>query len=405
MQVLYDNPCNEIQQLRQSLPALEECYDHSQQMMPSPKTVDFPRGIVLGSVAGELGLRKYLTELGHTLVTTSSKDEPDSVFDKELHDASIIISQPFWPAYMSSDRFHAAQKLELIITAGVGSDHIDINEANRRNITVAEVTYSNSIGVAESEVMMTLALIRNYIPSHEISKQGAWNIADCVSHAYYVEGMSIGTIGAGRIGLAYLRRMAPFNVRLWYCDKHRLPASVETELKLNYCADWKEMVPQLDVLALNCPLHAETEYMINDETIKLFKQGTYLINSARGKLCREDTIASAVNSRHLAGYAGDVWFPQPARPGHPWRHMPRNGMIPHMSGSTLNAQARYAAGVREILECHFEGRPIRPDYLIAAGGRLTGTGLHSYVVSSDVDGSPRNLSVMGDALPDIVSYF
>ncbi|MEA3033811.1 MAG: formate dehydrogenase, partial [Sphingomonadales bacterium] len=85
--------------------------------------------------------------------------------------------------------------------------------------------------------------------------------------------------------------------------------------------------------------------------------------------------------------AGDVWFPQPAPRDHPWRTMPHNGMTPHISGSSLSAQARYAAGTREILECWLEGRPIRDEYLIVEGGRLAGVGAHSYSEGDATGGS------------------
>jgi len=82
----------------------------------------------------------------------------------------------------------------------------------------------------------------------------------------------------------------------------------------------------------------------------------------------------SLESGQLAGYAGDVWFPQPASKDLPWRKMPHHGMTPHYSGSTLSAQVRYAGGTREILECWFSGRPIRDEYLIVSGGALTKTG-------------------------------
>ena len=104
------------------------------------------------------------------------------------------------------------------------------------------------------------------------------------------------------------------------------------------------------------------------------KRGAYLVNTARGKICDREAIARALKSGQLAGYAGDVWFPQPAPKDHPWRTMPHHGMTPHVSGTSLSAQARYAAGVREILECWFEGRPIREEYLIVSGGRARGRG-------------------------------
>ena len=102
--------------------------------------------------------------------------------------------------------------------------------------------------------------------------------------------------------------------------------------------------------------------------------------------CAEETvpeaIVAALKSGQLAGYAGDVWFPQPPPADHPWRTMPNNAMTPHVSGTTLSAQARYAAGTREILECWFPGLPIRPEYLIVDGGKLAGAGAHSYSVGT-----------------------
>ena len=100
-----------------------------------------------------------------------------------------------------------------------------------------------------------------------------------------------------------------------------------------------------------------------------------------------DAIVSALESGQLAGYAGDVWFPQPPPADHPWRHMPNHGMTPHISGSSLNAQTRYAAGTREIIECYFEGRPIRDEYLIVQGGKLAGAGAHSYSEGNATKGS------------------
>ena len=97
-------------------------------------------------------------------------------------------------------------------------------------ITVAEITYSNSISVAEHVVMMILSLVRNYIPSYQWVVRGGWNIADCVERSYDLEGMTVGTVAAGRIGSAVLRRLKPFDVELHYTDRHRLPADVEREL-------------------------------------------------------------------------------------------------------------------------------------------------------------------------------
>ncbi|MDF7674541.1 NAD-dependent formate dehydrogenase [Acetobacteraceae bacterium ESL0709] len=385
--VLYDDPVDgyPTSYARDDLPTVKDYPDG--QTLPSPKAIDFKPGTLLGSVSGELGLRKYLESLGHELIVTSSKDGPDSELEKHLHDAEVIISQPFWPAYLTADRIARAPKLKLALTAGIGSDHVDLQAAIEHNVTVAEVTYSNSHSVAEHVVMMILALVRNYIPAYKWVIKGGWNIADCVERSYDLEGMHVGTVAAGRIGLRVMRMLKPFDVHLHYTDRQRLPLSVEEELNLTWHPTREELYSACDVITLNCPLHPETEHMINDKTLKLFKRGAYLINTARGKLCDRDAIVRALESGQLAGYAGDVWFPQPAPQDHPWRTMPYHGMTPHMSGTSLSAQARYAAGTREILECYFEGRPIRDEYLIVKGGALAGTGARSYSKGNATGGS------------------
>lgn len=179
------------------------------QTAPSPKEpLGFKPGELVGSVSGALGLRSFAQKHGHELIVTSDKDDPNSDFEKHLSDAEVVISQPFWPAYLTKERIAKAKKLKLALTAGIGSDHVDLHAAADAHITVAEVTGSNSISVAEHVVMMVLSLARNYLPSHEIATHGGWNIADCVARSYDVEGMHFGTIAAGRIGLAVLRRQA-----------------------------------------------------------------------------------------------------------------------------------------------------------------------------------------------------
>ena len=346
----------------------------------------------MGSVSGELGLRPFLEERDHTFVVTSDKDGPDSVFERELPDAEIVISQPFWPAYLTAERIASAPELKLAVTAGIGSDHVDLQAAIEHGITVTEVTYSNSISVSEHVVMMILGLVRNYIPSHQIVRDGGWNIADAVSRSYDLEGMQVGTVAAGRIGSAVLRRLKPFEVGLHYTDRHRLPSEVESELGATFHESTEDMVPEMDVVTINAPLYSETLDLFDEEMIGRMKRGAYIVNTARGKICNRDAIVAALESGQLAGYAGDVWFPQPPPRDHPWRTMPHEGMTPHISGSSLSAQARYAAGTREILECFFADKPIRDEYLIVQGGALAGAGAHSYGAGDATGGSEEAAS-------------
>src|SRR6266404_46286 len=265
--VLYDDPVGGYPKsyARDDIPELEHYPDG--QTLPSPEKIDFKPGQLLGSVSGELGLRKFLEEQGHTLVVTSDKDGSDSVLERELLDAEIVISQPFWPAYLTAARIAKAPKLKLAITAGIGSDHVDLQAAIEHGITVAEVTYCNSISVSEHVVMMILSLVRNYIPSYQWVVKGGWNIADCVARSYDLEGMAVGTVAAGRIGAAVLRRLKPFDVKLHYTDRHRLPATVEEELNVTFHPTVESLVATCDVVTINAPRHPETENMVDAQLL------------------------------------------------------------------------------------------------------------------------------------------
>ena len=198
--VLYDDPVDGYPPPypREEIPRIERYPDG--QSTPTPEAIDFIPGELLGCVSGELGLRSFLENAGHELIVTADKDGPDSEFERRLPDADVVISQPFWPAYLTAERIAKAPNLKLAITAGIGSDHVDLQAAMDAGMTVAEITYSNSISVSEHVVMMILSLVRNYIPSYETVIDGGWNIADCVARSYDVEGMQVGTVAAGRIG-------------------------------------------------------------------------------------------------------------------------------------------------------------------------------------------------------------
>ena len=385
--ILYDDPKGGMpgKYARDDLPKIEKYPDGM--TLPTPKAIDFTPGELLGCVSGELGLRKFLEDAGHTLVVTSDKDGDGCQADKELVDADVVISQPFFPYYLTKEKMETAPNLKMAITAGIGSDHVDLQAAMEHKVDVVEVTFCNSRSVAEHIVMMVLSLVRDYHNQHRIINEGGWNIADAVHRSYDLEGMHVGTVAAGRIGLDALRKLKHFDVHMHYFDRHRLPEEVEKELNLTFHDSVESMVAVCDVVTINCPLHPETEHMFNDELIGKMKRGAYIVNTARGKICDKDAIARALESGQLSGYAGDVWFPQPAPNDHIWRSMPNHGMTPHTSGTSLSAQTRYAAGVREILECFFDGSPIRDPYLIVQNGELAGMGKHSYSKGNATGGS------------------
>ncbi|KAJ7287813.1 NAD-dependent formate dehydrogenase [Mycena rebaudengoi] len=334
--------------------------------------VEEPR--LLGTTENKLGMADWLKSQGHEFVS-SSKEGPDSVFQKNIVDAEVLITTPFHPGYLTRDLVEKAKNLKLCITAGVGSDHIDLNAAVEHKIQVLEVSGSNVVSVAEHVVMSILLLVRNFVPAHEMIERGDWQVSDVARNAFDLENKTVGTIGAGRIGYRVLQRLVPFDCKeLLYYDYAPLPAAAAQAVNAVRVEDLKEMVSKCDVVTVNCPLHEGTRGLVNDDLLKHFKKGAWLVNTARGAICDKDAVARALASGHLAGYSGDVWNVQPAPKDHVWRTMKNplgggNGMVPHYSGTTLDAQARYAAGAKSILENYINGKDQEPQNIIVGLGK------------------------------------
>jgi formate dehydrogenase len=326
--------------------------------------------VLLGCKENALGIRKWLEDQGHKYIVTSSKDGPNNEFDKYLPEADIVITTPFHPGYITKERIARAPKLKLSITAGIGSDHVDLIAAKEANMTVAEVTGSNVVSVAEHVVMSILVLIRNFVPAHDQIINGEWDVAKIAQKSWDLEGKVVGTVGCGRIGQRVLKRLGPFDCKeLLYSDYTRLPESIEKDLNCRYVS-LEELVSTCDVITINCPLHEGTEHLFDKKLLMKMKKGAFLVNTARGKIVNADDLAEVMKSGHLNGYAGDVWYPQPAPKDHPWRRMPNHALTPHISGTSIDAQQRYASGTKEILRRSFAGEALIPSDVIVQDGKI-----------------------------------
>ena len=182
----------------------------------------------------------------------------------------------FHPGYLTAERLAKAKNLKLAITAGIGSDHVDLNAANKTNggITVAEVTGSNVVSVAEHVVMTILVLVRNFVPAHEQIQAGDWDVAAAAKNEFDLEGKVVGTVAVGRIGERVLRRLKPFDCKeLLYYDYQPLKPEVEKEIGARRVESLEEMLAQCDVVTINCPLHEKTRGLFNKELISKMKKG------------------------------------------------------------------------------------------------------------------------------------
>jgi formate dehydrogenase len=178
--------------------------------------------------------------------------------EKHIEDMHVLITTPFHPAYVSAERIKKAKNLELLLTAGIGSDHIDLPAAAAAGLTVAEVTGSNTVSVAEDELMRILILVRNFLPGYQQVVQGEWDVAGIAHRAYDLEGKTVGTVGAGRIGRLLLQRLKPFNCNLLYHDRLQINPELEKEIGAKFEEDLDAMLPKCDVIVINTPLTEKT---------------------------------------------------------------------------------------------------------------------------------------------------
>ena len=313
--VLYDDPVDGYPPAyaRDEVPTIERYHDGQSTPTPGGARLHARR-------AGRQRLRRARAcasssrARGHRLIVTSDKDGPDSVFERELPEAEVVISQPFWPAYLTAERIAKAPNLKLALTAGIGSDHVDLQAAiergadRRRGHLLEQHQRRRARGDDDPRPWSATTS-----PPTRWCVEGGWNIADCVSRSYDLEGMQVGTRRrrADRLGGAAAaeavrgrpplhRPPPPAGRGRGGARRHLPPRRAES------------MVEVCDVVTINAPLHPETENLFDAEMLARMKRGSYLINTARGKICDRDAVARACESGQLAGYAGDVWFPQPA---------------------------------------------------------------------------------------------
>jgi formate dehydrogenase len=326
--------------------------------------VSYPDGqdgaSVPAAASQALGLRGWLEDAGHELVTSTETGEK---LNGELAGAQVLITNPFWPVYLDRNRIQAASALGLVVNAGIGSDHIDSDAARERGITVAEVTASNVVSVAEHNVLQILALVRNFVPGHQQATAGGWDVASVASSAHDLEGKTVGLIGLGAIGARTALRLAGFDVRMLYYATHRRSPAEEATLGVKY-SRLNDLLAESDVVCLALPATGRAGPLLDRERLTVMKPGAWLVNTARGALVDRDALIETLESERLAGYAGDTWYPQPAPAEHPWRSMPNHAMTIHYSGMTHEAQDRIAAGVREMLTAYLNGNPLPSDYVL-----------------------------------------
>ena len=313
---------------------------------------------LLGSLTGEFGLKDFVTGKGHTFIPIADRNGKD--YQMLLKKADVLITQPNWPANLSAEMLETATNLKLIISAGDEWDYIDTAAAQARGIKVAAIKGLSTGSTAEHIVMTALVLVRNFTDSYKAILMGRWNIADSVKESFDIEGMKVGAVGTEASGMKALRSLEALGAESHYYSE----APVSGWDDITHHSNLNEMLPNMDIVIMNCQLSPSTEGMINESFVAAMKQGSFLINTQHGRLAVRDELTAGLVNNKLAGYGGDAWDEIPAAIDHPWRGMPNSAMTADMSGASLPAQARVAEGIKTVLTSWLDNSSVPSDNLI-----------------------------------------
>ena len=234
---------------------------------------------------------------------------------------------------------NTADCLKVISRYGVGYDRIDLNAAREKGIIVTNTPGANSVSVAELTIGLLLSLARQIPESIQSVRQGKWSRTSGIS----LRGKTVGILGLGAIGKCVAVRLKRFDCRIIAFDPN---VDDEFVAKLGVeVVSMDEVISQADFLTLHLPVVPETRGLVNEEFLNKMKKGSFLLNTARGELVKEDDLLAAIQSNHIAGAALDVFSQEPPSIDNPLIQMPNVLVTPHsgaQSDDATNAMGRMA---------------------------------------------------------------
>ncbi len=233
---------------------------------------------------------------------------------------------------VTKEYIDSAPKLKMVIRGGVGLDNVDRVYAKEKGIIVWNTADASTTAVAELAFALMIALPNHLTRADSTMREGKWLKKELKRTELH--GKTLGILGLGRIGLALAQRAGAFHMRVlgWHPDVYF------TDLA-EICDTMEEVLPQSDFVSLHMPLLPDTKGLINKETLKLFKDGAYLINTGRGKCVVEEDVAEALKSGKLSGFATDVWYSDPPV-NSPLLDAPNTLFAPHIGASSKENMKR-----------------------------------------------------------------
>jgi D-3-phosphoglycerate dehydrogenase len=285
--------------------------------------------LILISDAFDPSLPKMLSKYGEV---TEDKGK--------LPEADIVLVRS--KTKVTKEYMQGARHLKMVIRGGVGLDNIDLPYAAENGIVVRNTADASTTAVAELAFALMISLANNVVTSTVTTREGKWLKKEVKRVELF--GKTLGILGLGRIGIALATRASVFKMKVlgWHPDVN-FTDFAEIHHNLN------EVLEQSDFVSLHMPLLDDTRGMINKKTLAHFKEGAFLVNTARGKLIVEEDVAEALRTGKLRGYATDVFYGDPPPPESPILKAPNTIITPHVGAETKENLLRIGIVVERII--------------------------------------------------------
>ncbi|MCK4371828.1 MAG: hydroxyacid dehydrogenase [candidate division Zixibacteria bacterium] len=247
-----------------------------------------------------------------------------------LADTEIVLIRS--KTKVTKEYIDSAPNLKMVIRGGVGLDNVDLVYAKEKGIIVWNTADASTTAVAELAFALMIALPNHLTRADSTMREGKWLKKELKRTELHSK--TLGILGLGRIGLALAQRARAFHMRVlgWHPDVYFTDLAEIRETI-------EEVLPQSDFVSLHMPLLPDTKGLINKETLKLFKDGAYLINTGRGKCVVEEDVVEALKSGKLSGFATDVWYSDPPV-NSPLLDAPNTIFAPHIGASSKENMKR-----------------------------------------------------------------
>ena len=303
--------------------------------------------LVADSIALD-GLAPLASDPRFTLVVKPGLSGDDLAEAISLADAVLVRSA----TKITRASLAKAGRLKAIGRAGVGVDTIDVDAATERGIPVLTAPAGNTISAAELTMALLLAVARKVPAADRSMKAGEWDRKSFNGFELY--GKTLGLVGAGRIGGQVAKRARAFGMQVIVYDPY-LSAERARELDL-HIGTLDQVLTSADVLSVHVPLTDATAGLIGKTQLGMMKKGSLLLNVARGGVVNEAALLEALQTKHLAGAALDVYEQEPHPKDSPLRSLPNVVMTPHLGASTAEAQQNVAIEIAEaVRNCLVDG--------------------------------------------------